>query len=267
VPIWTFGNLLYFLYVRFVVFSDTDSNYTQGTVLVFLIPLALASIFGLFAYVKRIFKNPYPSFLQVVLAAYSVWLLVFFFQALAFPSSSEQQSLIENQLADLQWPTTATTTASPQSFPLSCNLTGPAILMTDEMHLSDYHWRIPECRRAPSIEEATYVIAISRSSSPHRSARWVLRQPNGTTQEQGPVMVPVWTAKVWNTETGDLFHATFRGSVSGGAALVQNITDSRQRMDVTNPPIDEFLSYFSLPRSRWARFFEPEMRILEAIAW
>ena len=80
-------------------------------------------------------------------------------------------------------------------------------------------------------------------------------------------MVPVWTVTIWNTETDELFDATFRGSVSGGAALVQNITDSRERMDVTNPPIDEFLSYFALPKSRWVRFFEPEIRILGAIGW
>lgn len=267
IRVWAFGNLLYFLYVRFVVFEDTNSDYTSGTVLVFLIPLVLVSTIGIFVYLTKVLKQPYSFLLQLFLAAYSGWLLMFFFQAENFPQNKAQKSLIEDDLASFQWPTSPTTTAAPQSFPLSCDRSGPVLMLTDKLKLSHFHWRIPECRRASSIQEAVYLIRTETSSLPHKSAKWIRRLSDGTVQEEGPVMVPIWTANVWNIETEELFRATLHGSISGGAAFVQNVTDSRQRMNVTTHPIDEFLTFFGIPKSRWNSFFEPEKSVLKALGW
>lgn len=269
---YVFLNLAGFLWVRFIVLgTSADGNYANPLILLFLTPLVLISLTILIMYtliyrIRFSLQLVITHFLQLLITVYSIWLFICFGTAVDFPTNKSIEKNVNAELPKLVW-SSKESNIIPSSLILSCESSkqNDVIIIKDREFLSTYHWRIPQCRRASSISDTRYAISISETTRPHPSAEWILESPDGTSTSMGPVMVPIWIVEVLDIEMNNIFSIEFEGSLSGASTVIQNISETTERLNVTKSPVDDFLSYFGLPKSQWEEFFYPEKRILRIL--
>jgi len=260
-----FITLLFFLIVRFGALDGDGGEYVGAFNLFALIALVLFGLLGVLLAFFEISQKPKTALLQFLVTGYSVWLFFCMFTSKDFPSNPKIADRINSEISQFTWPSTKSNIDPFYPAGLTCNSRGKndVVILRDRKELSNYHWRVPPCKRASSIKEARYVVSYTETTIPHPTAEWILESPNGTRTSQGPVMIPFWKIEVADRIDNEFNTlVSFEGSISRASRIIHNVTESKQRSDVTRAPVKDFFSYFRIPNSTWTEFYYPEKRFL-----
>jgi hypothetical protein len=255
-------------------FLDNDESSGISIFCVGIPLLVFAVIIFLLAWVEcavRIFAKAhrvslYGFILLSISGAYSIWLLYVTFDAMGFEPDKNIESQLNDELSHMSWPI-AKLVSTPSSMMISYNNDNShdVVIVNDRQSVSYYHWCLPSCRRASSIQNARFIISIHETVGNHPSAEWVEVLPSGERISKGKVVIPIWEVEVLDRKEESIFNKIFTGYISDSASLVQNLAKPGYEMDVDRAPVNDFLSFFGLHRSQWNKFLYPEKRLLELV--
>lgn len=249
---WFFYNLAGCVYVRFIVFGDTEG--TDPIVLAFLVPLIIASCVGSFL---CLISSAWKTFVaQAVLTSYTIWLVVCFGAATSFPPDENVSKQLEAEIEGFDWQSLPGGTFDASTF--SNNPRNGLIIIIDRKRLSPLFWHLPISSRARSLNTAATLVLVNVSTVDHPDAEWIRVTPSGETISAGKVKVTFWETTVVDYKAGRVANLQFRGEVAAGR---HNLLGLPPQIE----PTEAFINHFNIPMTKWTHFFYPEATLFRMV--